>query len=261
MAATLSTTLTISLGLFTLMWLIHVRIRDASIVDYAWAPGFALIAAVSAVLNGAATAHQLVVLGLVCLWSARLTWYLVGRHLRAGVEDSRYAAMRAEAGPGWWWQNLFMVFLLQGVLQWAIATPIHAAMLAAPGSGNGLAFWGGVAAFGIGLAIEAVADGQLAAFKRDPGNAGKLMTTGLWRLSRHPNYFGEIVLWWGLGFAAIGAGGDWWALAGPALLTLLILRVSGVTLLDRHMSTRPGWAAYAARTPALVPGWPRRPAG
>lgn len=257
MDATLTTTLTISLGLFTLMWLIHVRLADASIVDYVWAPGFALIAATSMGMNERMSPHHIVVLAAVIAWAGRLTVHLVGRHLRAGAEDARYAAMRASAGPGWWWQNLALVFWLQGALQWAIATPIHAAMRAGGGLAMPALFWTGIGVFITGLLIETLADRQLAAFRREPGNAGKLMTGGLWAWSRHPNYFGEIVLWWGLGLAAFAMAGAWWAFLGPALLTLLIARVSGVTLLDRHLAARPGFADWAARTPALVPRWPR----
>jgi steroid 5-alpha reductase family enzyme len=259
MTLTLLTTLLICVALFSLIWLIHVRMADASIVDYVWSPGFAVIALATALMAGAWGGHQILVIALVCLWAARLASHLIARHQRAGSEDPRYAAMRVDAGPNWWWQNLFIVFWLQAVLQWLIASPIHAALLFDRPDPAMPLFAAGVALFIFGFFIEAIADAQLARFKADPANAGGLMTTGLWSWSRHPNYFGEVVLWWGLGLAGFALSGQWWAFAGPALLMVLILKVSGVSMLDQRMASRPGFAAYAARTSAFVPMPPRSP--
>lgn len=255
--AALSTTLTLTVVVFSLLWLIHVRIRDAGIVDYWWGLGFAAIAWTAVAFTDGLSPLQLFVTAAVTFWAVRLTAHMAWRHQAKGrVEDRRYAEMRARGGPNWWRTNLVTVFWLQALLQWVLAAPILALILrpATPLSSAETALAViGLVLFAIGFAVEVVADAQLARFSADPANKGRLYTGGLFAWSRHPNYFGEALLWWGLSIAASAGSGAWWTLAAPAALTLLLLRVSGLPLLEPHLARRPGWAAYAARTPAFLP--------
>lgn len=251
-------TATATIALFTLVWALHVKMRDAGVVDFFWGVGFALNAWLAIWLRGEASILTLAVAALVTLWAARLTVHMVWRHRHMGGEDARYAAMRAAGGPGWWWRSLFTLYWLQAVVLWTLAAPLHALALGPAAEPPLLLVVLGLALFAAGLAVETVADRQLWRFKADPRNRGRLMTEGLFAWSRHPNYFGETVLWWGIGLLALAGSGQWWALAGPALLTFLLLKVSGVGMLDAHLArTKPGYEAWAARTPAFVPRRPR----
>ena len=240
--------------LFTLVWRASVKLSDAGIIDLFWAGGFVLVAAVEAALVPPKTTGW-VMLALVGIWAARLTSHLVHRHRHAQSEDARYAAMRREGGPDWPAQSLKRVFLVQAVALWAVATPIHAALL--PGASAfelGPVAVAGALLFFAGFTIEAIADWQLMRFKADPTRRGQILQDGLYALSRHPNYLGEIMVWWGLGLVAFGLTDRIWALSGPALLTFFIVKVSGVPPLEAVLATRPGYAEWVERTPAL---WPR----
>lgn len=256
----LAATFAAAILLFSLVWAIHVKIRDAGIVDFFWGPGFALSGWLAVLLSGRATPVSLILLALVTLWAARLTAHMVWRHRHMDGEDARYAAMRAKGGPHWWWRSLFTLYWLQGAIQWALATPVHAAVLFPVEEASMGFLFAGVALFVAGFLLEAVADHQLWRFKAERGNRGRLMTTGLFAWSRHPNYFGETVLWWGLGLVGFAATNLWWVFVGPALITVLLLKVSGVSLLDAHLArTKPGYEEWAGRTSAFIPRPPRRP--
>lgn len=243
---------------FLALWLESLAIDDVSIVDGFWGPGFALAAWLGLALAPARAWVGVAMALMVTLWGLRLTWHMVARHARAGREDARYAAMRARQGPSFRWTSLGSVFLLQAGVLMLVASPVHLAVLAPLPAPTGWALWAGAGLFLAGFLIEAVADAQLSAFTRRPDSHGRTMTAGLWAWSRHPNYLGEIVLWWGLGLYGYGASGSPWAFLGPALLTGLILKVSGISLLEAHMAaTRADWADYARRTPRLIPRPPR----
>ena len=236
------------------VWARSLRRRDVSIVDSAW--GFLVLvpALVVAALLPADGPRAAAVLGLAGAWALRLSVYISRRH-RGQPEDRRYQAIRRRNEPHFQWKSLYLVFGLQALLGWIVAAPLMAAV-ASPApwqalDGLGLA----VAAFG--LLFEAVADAQMARFRADPRNRGRVMDQRLWRLSRHPNYFGECCLWWGLWLVAAAAGA-WWTLLSPLLMTLLLLKVSGVPLLEQDLGRhRPGYADYVRRTPAFVP-WRQR---
>ncbi len=248
--------LAVVLVAMTLLWVVSVRLRDASIVDPFWGPGFAIVTATYLVVDGRYVERGLLAFVLVAAWAARLGWHLLRRNRKEG-EDKRYAAMREEGGPGWTFRSLFTVFWLQAGLLWIISAPL----LAGVTSTAPLGAWdlAGTLVFLVGLAVESLADLQLARFKADPANRGKVLDTGLWRYSRHPNYFGEFVLWWGLWLVALGAGA-WWSVVGPLLISFLLLKVSGVTMLERSMEeTRPGYEEYVRRTSTFVP-WPPKDA-
>ncbi len=239
----------------TAVWLLSLRLRDASIADPFWGPGFALVGFVYVFVDGRFGARGLLTLFLVSAWAARL-----GRHLwtrnRTRGEDPRYGAMRARHGARFGWVSLFTVFWLQAVLLWLVAAPL----LGAVRSAAPLGVWDavGMLVFLVGFTLEALADRQLARFRASPAGDATVLDTGLWRYSRHPNYFGNFVIWWGLYLIAVG-GGAYWTVFGPALITFLLLRVSGVTLLEKKLrQERPGYAAYMSRTSAFVPWPPKR---
>lgn len=246
--------------LFTLIWRESVRRMDAGIVDLVWAMGFVLVGGVEAALVPALTPAGWVMLGLVTLWATRLSAHLILRHRAATQEDARYAAMRREGGPQWAQESLWRVFWVQAVALWAVATPIHAALWPMDHAAASVALVAsplallGLAVFIIGFAVESAADYQLARFKANPAHHGLLCTDGLFARCRHPNYLGEILVWWGLGLVAFGMTDRAWALLGPALITFFLVRVSGVPPLEAVLAQRPGFQEWAAKTPAL---WPR----
>ncbi|MBS2022254.1 MAG: DUF1295 domain-containing protein [Deltaproteobacteria bacterium] len=235
-----------------LLWLTSLARKDASIADPFWGVGFLLVALVSV---GAPpwTPRALLMLACVALWSLRLSWHLLRRNLGHG-EDPRYQAMRKTWGRHFWWVSFFTVFVLQFVLLWIISLPLQIAALSLlPLGPLDLA---GAALFAVGLTFETLADAQLTAFRRDPASQGQVLDTGVWRYTRHPNYFGEAVLWWGLALFGVSAGAPW-TLVSALVITLLLLFVSGVPMLEKGMAgRRPGYAEYVRRTSAFVP-WRR----
>ncbi len=235
-------------------WLLGVIKRDVSIVDSLWSLFFLLGAVAYAASADASGPRVMLLLSLVALWALRLSVYLTWRNW-GEAEDRRYQAIRARNEPGFAWKSLYLVFGLQGVLAFIIALPILAGLGdAAP---LGLLDYAGAVVWGIGFIFEVVADRQLARFKADRSKRGKVLDTGLWRYTRHPNYFGEAMLWWGFYLIAIGAGG-WWTLFAPLLMTYLLLKVSGVALLEADIQERrPDYRAYIARTSAFVPWRPK----
>jgi steroid 5-alpha reductase family enzyme len=253
----LGVTFGVTIAAFTLLWVVSLRINDAGIVDYYWALGFAVIGWLTLAMTGQPTIAALIVLSAITLWAVRLTTYLVIRHARMPGEDPRYAKFRAEGGPNFKRRSLVTIFWLQGALLWLTATPAHLAGSADLSQTNAL-FWLGMAIFAAGFVIEAAADYALLAFKADPANRGRLLTTGLFAWSRHPNYFGEILVWWGLGLAVAASSGAWLALFGPALLTLVLVKVSGPPMQVAALNKRPGYEEWAATTPLIFPRPPRR---
>lgn len=247
--------LAIAAALFAL-WLLSLRLRDSSIVDIFWGAGFVIIAWVTRASATGAAARSALLLALVTLWGLRLAAHLAHRNLGKG-EDPRYVAMRARHGDKWPLRSLFIVFALQGALMWIISLPVQATLRSPlPEALGPLDALGALLAL-TGVFFEAVGDLQLARWKRDPDNRGKVMDRGLWRYTRHPNYFGDFLVWWGL-YALALASGNAWTVMGPALMSFLLLRVSGVTLLEKSMRKRPGYDEYVRRTSAFFP-WPPRP--
>jgi steroid 5-alpha reductase family enzyme len=237
-------------------WGLSLALRDVSIVDVAWGPAFVLVAWVAYTTGGGDEGRRALVAVLVTVWGLRLALHLGARKLRERREDPRYAAWRERHGARFTLVSLVTVFLFQGALAWVVALPVMAS--AAQPEGLGFLAWIGVAVWAAGLFFEAVGDRQLAAFKADPANRGTVMDRGLWRYTRHPNYFGDCLVWWGIGLIALSAGA-WWSLAGPVVMTVLLTRVSGKDHLERTLSRRPGYAEYVARTSGFVPLPPRTP--
>jgi steroid 5-alpha reductase family enzyme len=238
----------------TCVWIVSVRRRDASIVDICWGPGFALLAWVYYALFNAFRPRAIVVAVLVTIWAVRLAVHLLRRHRG---EDPRYRSMRDAHGRAFWWRSLFTVFWLQAVILWFVALPVLVAARATEPAGVTATDIAGVLLFAAGFAFEAIGDYQLEHFKAVPANRGTVLNSGLWRYTRHPNYFGDAVLWWGVFLIACSTPGGWLTVASPLLMTVLLLRVSGVTLLEQRLKTsKPGYAEYMRRTPAFVPWFP-----
>jgi steroid 5-alpha reductase family enzyme len=239
-----------------LAWVVCTLRRNAGLVDIFWSI-FLLVAAMC-FLRGSTepTSRALLVLALVGIWAVRLAAHLAVRNWNA-PEDHRYQAIRARNQPGFEWKSLYLVFGLQALLAFIVSLPLHAAMRS-PAPLNALD-WLGTLLVVAGILTETIADTQLAAFRDDPASRGQVLDRGLWRYSRHPNYFGEFCVWWGFYLVAL-ATGAWWAIFSPLLMSVLLLRVSGVTLLEKDIGERrPAYAAYVARTNAFFPG-PRRSA-
>ncbi len=236
------------------LWLLSLKLRDSSIIDPFWGPAFSVLYWPEALPHGLGP-RSLLVGGLVSLWGLRLGAYLAWRNWGHG-EDKRYTAMRRRHGAAWWWRSLFIVFALQGVLAFIVASPIRAVAQQDPVTPLGPIDGVALALVVIGIAFESIGDLQHARFKAPPQNRGRVCDQGLWRYTRHPNYFGDFVTWWGLGLFGLAAGATW-QLCGPALMSLLLIQVSGKALLERGMQDRPGYADYIRRTSGFFPRPPR----
>jgi len=238
-------------------WAISFVKENTGIVDSFWGLFFLSGALAYAVTLDSTelSPRAMLLLTLVALWSLRLTLHITVRNW-GEPEDRRYQAIRARNQPGFHLKSLYLVFGLQAMLALVIGLPIFSSLA----SGAALNAWdiAGAGLWAAGFVFEAVGDWQLMRFRRDPANHGKVMDAGLWRYTRHPNYFGEAVLWWGFYVIAAGCGG-WWTVISPLLITFLLLRVSGVVLLEKDIGERrPGYREYVARTPAFFPWVPSR---
>jgi steroid 5-alpha reductase family enzyme len=231
------------------LWAISVPLRDASIIDMFWGPLFVAIAWVLLPLSGPMAFKPYLVTLLVTLWGLRLGFHLVSRNLGAG-EDRRYQLWRQHGGDNWWLVSYYRIYLFQGAIAMVVATPLIATFYRPEGFGLIAAV--GVLLWGFGFVYELLADIQLARFKAEPANRGSIMNEGLWAHSRHPNYFGDALQWWGLGLIAFSVA-TWWALIGPAVMTAVFLGISN-DVLERGMQKRhPEYAAYIAETPKFFP--------
>ncbi len=242
-------------------WLVSLPLRNASIVDPIWSLGFVVVGWVTFISQ-----HQHVdalrtgvLLAFVTIWGVRLSLHLFIRNVGHG-EDYRYKAMRKKHGAKFWHVSLRTVFLVQGVLMWIVSLPLQFGI----GTSTKTSWWLlplvlGAIVWLIGFGFESIGDAQLKAFKADPASAGQVMDRGLWRYTRHPNYFGDATVWWGIFLVSLGAGGwAWIGVIGPVVMTTLLRRVSGVTLLEKSLvKRRPGYEDYVRRTSPFLPRPPR----
>jgi steroid 5-alpha reductase family enzyme len=244
--------------LMTLWWLISLALRNSSIVDIFWGAGFVVATWASFILTPAGCVERKLLLCLLAsIWGLRLSLHILRRNW-GKPEDFRYQKWRAESGRRWWWYSYFKVFLLQGLLMWLISAPLLAAQISATPDRLTAFDFLAVIVWIIGFFFEAVGDWQLACFVANPANKGQLLRTGVWRYTRHPNYFGDAAQWWGFYLIALAAGG-FWTVFGPVLMTFLLVRVSGAALLERTLKdTKPGYAEYVATTSAFIPWFPRQ---
>lgn len=243
------------LSLATLAWIVSVFKRDVSIVDGIWAMMF--LAAAMVYANGAEAyaGRTTLILVLVGLWALRLSGHIIHRSW-GEIEDRRYREIRRKYEPHFALTSLGIIFWFQAGLAWIVSMPLWPGLTVPVEAGafDVLA----VTVWVIGMVFEGVGDWQLSRFKADPANHGRVMDRGLWRYTRHPNYFGECLVWWGFYLFAVSAGA-WWTIAGPLLITYMLLKFSGVTLMEQTIvERRPAYREYIARVNAFVPGFPKQ---
>ncbi len=248
---------------FIALWLIGSAIRDVSFIDSIWALGMGGLALSTWLQTDGAEGRSLLLLGLCAAWALRLGLHLLLRW-RAHGPDRRYVRMmqKAQAERGWGYAqaSLRLVFLLQAPLMWVVALPVQLGQMSASPAEIGVLGWIGAAVALLGIAFETIGDAQITRFKADPANGGKVLDRGLWRYTRHPNYFGDILTWVGLWLIAAETPLGLWALPGPLLLIFLLTRWSGGVTYERRLTkSRPGYDDYQRRTSALIP-WPPKPA-
>ena len=246
-------------GLAFLTWIASVARRDASLVDRMWSLMIAGPAVVYAAQSSWSSPRAIALLVLVLAWGLRLSAYITWRNWGHG-EDRRYQQIRARNQPHFALKSLWLIFALQMVLAWIVSPPTLAALAGERAFGPPHVAGIGVVIAVAGFLFEAIGDAQMAAFKRDPANQGQVMDRGLWRHTRHPNYFGEACFWWGVWLIALAAGGAaaTWTVLSPLLMTVLLLKVSGVAMLEKDIGERrPAYRDYIARTNAFIPG-PRK---
>jgi steroid 5-alpha reductase family enzyme len=236
-------------------WGVSIWRRDASVADVAWGLGFVLIAWVSFALADGAEPRKTLVVVLTSIWGLRLAAYLAWRKARE-EEDFRYRELRARYGRRFPLVSLVAVFGFQGLGMWTVSLPLQAAQVPDTPSGLTALDFVGLGIWAVGMLFETVGDFQLARFKANPRNRGKVLDRGLWRYTRHPNYFGDFCVWWGFYLIALAAEDTWWSVAGPLMMSCILLRLSGVPVMERHMrQQRHGYEDYTRRTSAFWP-WP-----
>lgn len=241
--------LLVVLLMVSVLWAISVPLKDASIIDMFWGPLFVAMAWVLLAVSDELLLKPYLITLLVTLWGLRLGFHLMARNLGEG-EDKRYRLWRERGGPNWWLITYYRIYLFQGGIALVVATPLIAAYYQPEGFSalNAL----GVLIWALGFVYEMLADIQLARFKANPDNRGKIMNQGLWARSRHPNYFGDALQWWGLALIAFSLP-TWWALIGPIAMTAVFLGISN-DVLERGMQKRhPAYASYIANTPKFFP--------
>jgi steroid 5-alpha reductase family enzyme len=243
-------------ALMLVTWLVSLVLHDASIVDPVWPLGFVVVAWATRAVADGDPARQWLLVAMVTVWGLRLSGHLAWRK-RGEPEDFRYQAMRRHHGPRFGVISLVTVFALQGLLMWIVSLPVQLGQVRAePGLGPLAAL--GVLVWIVGFGFETVGDAQLTRFRADPASAGTVLERGLWRYTRHPNYFGDACVWWGIALVAAETGIGAIGLVGALVMTVLLRRVSGVPMLERTMAKRrPGYADYVARTSPFVPRPPR----
>lgn len=245
------------LAILVLLWLYSLRLKNASIIDIFWGPGFAILAVIYTLFaEDGYSLRKSIVTVLVLTWGIRLGWHIYTRNVGHG-EDFRYQKWREEAGEAWWWRSFFKVFLLQGILMNLIAVPLLAAQYSDSPDHLTIIDILGLILWAIGFFFEAVGDWQLRQFKANPANKGKVLDRGLWRYTRHPNYFGDACQWWGYYAFALSAGA-FWTIFSPLIMTGLLMKVSGVALLEKTLvESKPQYRDYMQNTSAFFPMPPR----
>ncbi len=249
-------TAVLAFAMMTALWPLSVRLHDVSIVDILWAPAFALLAWSYVLVLPPLGPRGWIALALVTIWGLRLGFRILARWRRLGHEDYRYAEIRRRNGPNFPLTSLVWIFWLQALLLWVISWPLLAALSGSDALNGGDAV--AIAMIAAGILIEAIADGQLTRFRADPDSRGKVLDSGIWAWSRHPNYFGDFLMWWGFFVLGIAAGGPWWTILGPLAMSALLIHYSGAGLMeDTIKDRRPGYADYVRRTSLFIP-WPPR---
>jgi steroid 5-alpha reductase family enzyme len=253
-------TAAVALAMVLLLWSISIPLRDVSIIDMAFSSLITVLLVVAYFLAAASGVVPGLILVLVSIWALRMSIYLVHRNWGHG-EDPRYTRLRSWVAPGWpfHWLSLRQVFLLQGLVIWVLTLPQQIAMVTGSGVEPGVLAAVGLALWCLGFFFETVGDAQLSKFRADPARRGQVLNTGLWRYTRHPNYFGELCQWWGLFVVALEAPWAWCGFFGPVLYSWLVLNVTGQRTLDKKLAReKPGYADYMRSTSGLIPRPPRQ---
>ncbi len=244
--------------LMTILWLISIYIKNVSIVDLFWGIGFVLSASVYFVFTEETGLREVILLTMVAIWGLRLSIYLAWRNIGKG-EDFRYREFRRQYGENrYWWISYLQTFLLQGILMWLISAPLLGAQYKSMEHSLSILDFAGIFVWVTGIIFEAGGDWQLARFKANTYNKGKVLSTGLWRYTRHPNYFGDAAVWWGYALFSVSAGG-YLPVLGSLLMTALIVKVSGVALLEKTLTAdKSAYATYIQNTSAFIPWFPKK---
>ena len=245
------------LSLMTALWIVSVVLKNVSIVDMFWGLGFVLVNTFY-FFNTETTPAKIVMLVLVAIWGLRLSIYLAWRNI-GKPEDFRYQEFRIKYGEkNYWWVSYFQTFLLQGILMWMISLPLLGVNLYSTSQHLNLTDYLGMLVWTVGFIFEAGGDLQLARFKMNKGNKGKVLKDGFWHYTRHPNYFGDSAVWWGYGLLVVSTG-NYWFVAGSVIMTLLILKVSGVVLLEKSLTNqKPDYKDYILKTSSFIPWFPKK---
>jgi steroid 5-alpha reductase family enzyme len=244
--------------MMAILWIISVIIKNVSIVDLFWGFGFVVVSSFYFLKSDGNDTRKILIMALVALWGFRLSVYLAWRNIGKG-EDFRYKEFRKKYGEKrYWWISFFQTFLLQGILMWLISAPLLGAQFYGPDKTIGIFDYIGIFFWITGILFEAGGDFQLAIFKANPANKGKVLDTGFWHYTRHPNYFGDSAVWWGYGFFCLAAG-SWLPVLGSILMTLMIIKVSGVFLLEKSLKEqKPQYKEYIERTSVFLPWFPKK---
>ncbi len=246
------------LAMMLLGWVISLVYKNVTIVDSLWGLGFVLIAWLTFAMADGFYGRKILITTLVSLWGLRLFLHLSWRNWGHG-EDPRYGSWRKESGDRFWLVSLFKVFILQAIFLWAIALALQWGQLSSQPERLTWLDYLGLTAWIIGFFFEAVGDWQLARFKANPSNKGLVMDQGLWAYTRHPNYFGETLIWWGIFLITLATPGSWWTIISPLIITVVLLKMTGVTLMEKTIvHTRPGYREYIERTNAFLPWLPKK---
>lgn len=243
-------TLSVMLTIAFVAWLFSVKKKDVSIVDSIWSIFFIAAGAYIFINTNEISVRGILVLTLVCIWGLRLSAYITIRHW-GKAEDHRYQSIRENNQPGFQYKSLYLIFIFQAIVAWIVSLPILYAIDST--QQINILDWAGVILWSIGMYYETVADYQLWKFKREPENRGKILKTGLWAQTRHPNYFGEFLISWGY-FCFAAASGAYLTIFAPIIMSFLLMKFSGVSLLESTMKSRDGYTEYMNNTNAFIPG-------
>jgi steroid 5-alpha reductase family enzyme len=248
----------IILVLITLLWIWSVFIKNASIVDIFWGIGFVIVNAFYVFMSGELNARKILILTLVSVWGLRLAIYLAYRNIGKG-EDFRYQEFRKNFGPKrYWWVSFFQTFLLQGILIMIISLTLLGISTSNNSGDLTVLDYLGIVIWLIGFTFEAGGDFQLTRFKRNTENKGKVLNTGFWKYTRHPNYFGDATVWWSYAIFCIAAG-SYWQIIGSLVMTILLIKISGVALLEKSLKeTKPHYKDYIQKTNSFFPWFPKK---
>lgn len=244
--------------LVTLLWIWSIFIKNVSIVDLFWGFGFVVINAFYVLMSGELNARKILILVLVSIWGLRLAIYLAIRNIGKG-EDFRYKEFRRTYGEErYWWFSYFQTFLLQSLLILIVSLPLLGISQSRQSGNLNLLDYFGILVWLIGFSFEAGGDFQLSRFKRDSKNKGKVFNTGFWKYTRHPNYFGDSAVWWAYAIFSIAAG-SYWQIIGSIVMTLLIIKVSGVALLEKTLNkSKPQYQEYIQKTSSFFPWFSKK---